>query len=138
MAAALSRRTLLKALGWSAAGITAAAAAAANTFPKRHHRGMPTAQEAAGWVSLRPDGHYEIWSPRVEIGQGVSTALRQIVADEVDAALAQVRCVAPSTELIAPARATVGSASIKDYGPLMAEAASVALRKRVAFETSPQ
>ena len=60
----------------------------------------------------------------MEIGQGVSTALRQIVADEVDAPLAQVRCVAPSTNLIAPARATVGSDSIKDYALLVAQAAA--------------
>jgi len=134
-AARLSRRVVLKALGWSAAGITVAAAGAASAFPALPYRGNPTREEAAGWISLRPEGHYEIWSPRAELGQGVSTALCQIAADELDAPLSKVRCVAPSSRLIAPARATVGSDSIKDYGLLMAEAAAglaTLLRRRAA------
>jgi CO/xanthine dehydrogenase Mo-binding subunit len=34
-------------------------------------------------VSLRPDGLVQILSPRQEMGQGVSTAFRQIVAEEL-------------------------------------------------------
>ena len=132
----ISRRKLLKALGWTAGGIIVfGGAGSALAFPAFPHRGAPTAEDAAAWLSLRPDGTIEVYSPRAEIGQGIAVALRQIVAEETGVALDLVRCIAPDTGLINPARATVGSDSIKDYGPLLAQAAAAlaaAMRARAA------
>jgi len=131
----LSRRRMLALLGWTAAGITAIASTGASAFPVLPYRKPSTTVEAAGWVSLRPDGMYELWSPRAEMGQGIAIGLRQIVADELETDPARVRCLSPDTALIAPARATVGSDSLKDYGPLVAQAAAtlaVAVRRIAA------
>jgi len=134
---AWSRRRFLKALGWSAAGIVAAAGAGAVFVrpPALPHRADPTAGDAALWVSLRPDGTVEIVSPRAEMGQGVATALRQIAAEETGVGFERVSFVHPRTDRVPPARATVGSDSIGDFAPLLAQACAalaLAARRRAA------
>lgn len=134
---AWSRRRVLKALGWSAAGIVVAAGAGALIVrvPALPHRSAPEAGDAAAWISLRPDGTLEIVSPRAEMGQGIATALRQIAAEETGIAFARVLLVQPRTDRLPPARATVGSDSIKDFAPLLAKAAAAladAARRRAA------
>ncbi|MGE0153266.1 MAG: molybdopterin cofactor-binding domain-containing protein [Reyranellaceae bacterium] len=135
MSRKLSRRRLLKILGWSGAGITAMAAGAYALMPALPSRRAPAAADAAAWVSLRPEGHFELHSPRVEMGQGIAVALRQVVAEELGVSLAQVRCLSPDTAVSGECRATVGSDSIKDFAPLLAQAAAalaLALQARAA------
>jgi len=142
---AWSRREFLKTLGWSAAGVTvfAGGAAAFSPFPALPHRDDPTLADAAAWLSLRPDGHIEIVSPRAEIGQGIAVSLRQIVAEETGLALERIVAIHPRTDRLPPVRATVGSDSIKDFGSLVATAAAalaLAIRleagKRLGVEPS--
>lgn len=123
---ALSRRRFLEALGWSAAGITVAAGGVGTFVPRSvlPHRGAPTPADASAWLSLRPDGTIEILSPRAEIGQGIATAFRQIVAEETGLPFERIGFVHPRTDRLPPARATVGSDSIKDFAPLLARAAA--------------
>ena len=42
------------------------------------------------WLRLRPDGTVEVRSGKVEIGQGILTALAQLVAEELDCDWAKV------------------------------------------------
>jgi len=123
---AWSRRQFLKALGWSAAGVTvfAGGTAAFSPFPTLPHFDDPTAADAAAWLSLRPDGRIEIVSPRAEIGQGIAASLRQIVAEETGLAFERIVAIHPRTDRLPPVRATVGSDSIKDFGELVAAAAA--------------
>jgi isoquinoline 1-oxidoreductase beta subunit len=44
-----------------------------------------------GWVKIAPDGMVTVAIPRCEMGQGVSTALPMLVAEELDVALSQVQ-----------------------------------------------
>ncbi len=44
-----------------------------------------------GWLKIAPDGLVTVAMPRCEMGQGVSTALPMLVAEELDVALAQVQ-----------------------------------------------
>lgn len=129
-----SRRTVLKALGWSAAGITVVGVAGCG-LPVLPPRNDPTSEDAAAWISLRPEGHFEIYSPRAEMGQGIATGFRQIAAEELVVDLDQIRLVNPDTALVPVCRATVGSDSIRHYGPLMARAAAAladAIRQQAA------
>ncbi len=48
-----------------------------------------------GWLRIAPDGEVQLAMPRAEMGQGVHTALAQLVADELDVPLARVRLVEP-------------------------------------------
>jgi CO/xanthine dehydrogenase Mo-binding subunit len=122
-----SRRKFLKGLGWSLAGLTVVAGGAFAFAPRPvlPYRGAPTGQDAAAWLSLRPDGHIELLMPRAEMGQGIAIAFRQIVAEETGFPLDRIVALPPRTDRLPPARATVGSDSVKDFGPLLARAAAV-------------
>lgn len=121
----LSRRRLLIALGWSAAGITVAAGGATwALMPVLPPRNAPDAADAAAWISLRPDGTYQMLSSRVEMGQGISVGLRQVAAGELGVDISRVTLVQPDTALIPVARATVGSDAMRESGVLVAKAAA--------------
>jgi len=53
-----------------------------------------------GWVSISADGQVGVAMPRSEMGQGVSTALPMLVAEELDVPLPQVHLVAVGDESI--------------------------------------
>lgn len=130
----LSRRRFLIALGWGAAGITAVAGGAALALmPTLPPRNAPTPEDAVAWLSLRPDGQFELYCSRAEMGQGISMGLRQVAADELSVRVQRVRLVQPDTSLIPVARSTVGSEAMRETGVLVARAAaalaSAVLRK---------
>src|SRR5476649_2136519 len=74
------------------------------------------------WVSFPAPGKVTINTGRVELGQGVLTAMAQIAADELDVAMA--RCVIRSgdTELTPNEGYTAGSQSIQFGGVAMRQA----------------
>ena len=66
---------------------------------------LQTNPRLSQWLRLRADGIVEVFSGKVEIGQGILTAVAQIAADELDVDLARVRMVPASTAHRAPTRA---------------------------------
>lgn len=121
----LSRRRFLIALGWGAAGITAVAGGTAwALMPTLPPRNAPTSKDASAWLSLRPDGVFELYSTRAEMGQGISMGLRQVTADELGVGVDRVRLMQPDTSLIPVARSTVGSDAMRETGALVARAAA--------------
>ena len=74
------------------------------------------------WVSFPESGKVLVRTGRVEIGQGVLTAMRQIAADELDVALERIVLQSGDT-LIAPNEGyTAGSQSIQFGGVAMRQA----------------
>ncbi len=67
-------------------------------------------------LKLRPDGIVEVMSGKVEIGQGILTAVAQIVADELDVDIARIRMVPASTAMSPNEGVTSGSLSIEHSG----------------------
>ena len=51
----------------------------------------------SSWISFAPDGEVIVSPGKVEIGQGIVTALAQIAADELDVDIGRVRMVRAST-----------------------------------------
>jgi len=78
------------------------------------------------WVRLLPDGFVEVRSGKVELGQGVLTALAQIVAEELDVDLARVRMTAAVTGVSPNEGYTAGSLSIQHSGAALRMAAAEA------------
>ncbi|HEX2552242.1 MAG TPA: molybdopterin cofactor-binding domain-containing protein [Microvirga sp.] len=68
------------------------------------------------WLRVRPEGVVEVSPGKVEIGQGILTALAQIAADELDVDLARVRLVPASTAASPNEGVTSGSLSVQDCG----------------------
>jgi isoquinoline 1-oxidoreductase beta subunit len=124
----MSRRNLFAHAARLTAGVTVFAAAPAcafNPLPALPTRSMPPAEARIAWLRLLPDGRVQLLLPRQEMGQGVSIALRQIVAEELDWELERVEAVLPDTAAIAPVKSTVGSDSLKDFAEPVARAAAL-------------
>lgn len=112
----LSRRTFLQRSGWTAAGITlAASVSGCSLIPALPTRSMPIESDALTWLQLKPDGHFLFCSPRQEMGQGISSTLKYVLADELGIKRGQIDVIGPDTSIIAPAKSTVGSESIQDF-----------------------
>lgn len=68
------------------------------------------------WLSIHADGTVSVRSGKVELGQGIRTALAQIVAHELDVALHRVRMQPAVTTASPNEGVTAGSLSITDSG----------------------
>ena len=68
------------------------------------------------WLRFLPDNSIEVRSGKVEIGQGIATALAQIAAEELDVPVERIRMVAASTAESPDENVTSGSRSIQDSG----------------------
>ena len=71
------------------------------------------------WLRFEPHGSVTLLTGKVEIGQGIATALAQCVADELDVALARVVVPAPDTENSPDEGFTAGSRSIEESGEIL-------------------
>ena len=76
------------------------------------------------WLRVHRDGTISIYSGKVEIGQGILTALAQIAAEELGIAVERIRMVPADTAVSPDEGVTSGSLSIQDSG--------VALRRACA------
>src|SRR6201991_141878 len=70
----------------------------------------------ASWVQFSADGHVMVSPGKVEIGQGIVTALAQIAADELDIDIGRVQMVRASTTRSPNEGVTSGSLSIQQSG----------------------
>ena len=78
------------------------------------------------WLELHADGTVTAFTGKSELGQGVATALAQIVATEFGVPLDQVRMQAPSTDRSPNEGFTAGSLSIQHSGTALQSAARAA------------
>jgi CO/xanthine dehydrogenase Mo-binding subunit len=70
----------------------------------------------SSWVGFSSDGHVTVSPGKVEIGQGIVTALAQIAADELDVDIGRVRMVRASTAGSPNEGVTSGSLSVQQSG----------------------
>ncbi|MDQ1600523.1 MAG: nicotinate dehydrogenase subunit [Actinomycetota bacterium] len=76
------------------------------------------------WLHVTADGTVTLRTGKVELGQGILTALALIAADELDVDPASVRVVAASTALGPDEGPTAGSMSVADSGSAVRHAAA--------------
>lgn len=76
------------------------------------------------WLAPAPDGRIRATSGKVDIGQGISHALRLIVAEELQVEPAQVEMVVPSTRHSPDEAVTSGSLSVQHSGAALRFAAA--------------
>jgi len=72
--------------------------------------------ELDDWIRFNPDRSVTVFSGKVELGQGIRTALAQIAADELDVALERIRLVTADTERSPDEGGTTGSRSLEASG----------------------
>ena len=77
-------------------------------------------------ISVYPDGRVELLMGKVELGQGIGTALAQIAADELGVEFEQVRLMTVDTHFSPDESYTFSSISIQQSGPRVRVAAAKA------------
>src|SRR5215213_1724438 len=68
----------------------------------------PPSNQLDSWLVVSADGSITVFSGKVELGTGVSTALRQIVAEELDAPLERISWVQGDSDRTVDQGSTVG------------------------------
>jgi CO/xanthine dehydrogenase Mo-binding subunit len=79
-----------------------------------------------GWLAINADGTVTVFTGKVELGQGITTALAQIVADELDVDLARIAMISGDTSRTPNEGVTSGSLSIEQGGAALRFAAAEA------------
>ena len=86
----------------------------------------PSPDALDSWLVIGRDDRVTVYAGKVELGTGVSTALRQIVAEELDVPLDRITWVQGDSQLTVDQGRTVGSGSIKRGGAQLRRAAAEA------------
>ena len=130
-AAVLSRRSFVKAGGALVVGAPmlrfpkAASAQAPNRFASG---GPPDSGQADSYLTIHADTTAAVKTGRVEIGQGSTTGLLILVAEELDMDVGQLTFVRHDTGVTPNTGGTFGSSSIAIAGRMLRSAASAARR----------
>src|ERR1700738_3845144 len=78
----------------------------------------------SSWIRFSPDGHVMVSPGKVEIGQGIVTALAQIAAHELDVDIGRVQMVRASTAASPNEGITSGSLSVQQSGRAIRQASA--------------
>jgi nicotinate dehydrogenase subunit B len=124
MSAPLNRRTFLQGslvLAFSLAGPRVFGAA---QEPKPLPGSLEKNPQLDAWLELGADGSVTLKTGKVELGQGILTALGQLCADELDVELSRVTIVSGDTQRSPNEGPTAGSMSISQGGLAVRHAAA--------------
>jgi isoquinoline 1-oxidoreductase len=119
----VSRRQFLRQIGVLGGGIIVYFTVGAPDLWARMKRGEKVPTDFNAFLRIGADGRVACLSGKIEMGQGAMTALPQMLAEELDVPYDAVDIIMGDTDLCAWDRATVGSRSIREFGPLLREAA---------------
>ena len=95
-------------------------------FERGRTPGPPDAKQIDTWLAIHADNTATIYLGFAELGQGNSTALPQIAAEELDMDMSQLRTVPLDTNVTPNQGGTYSSASINRGGPQVRAAAAEA------------
>ncbi|HZM45240.1 MAG TPA: molybdopterin cofactor-binding domain-containing protein [Burkholderiales bacterium] len=98
----------------------------ATDAPRKLPGSLNTNRRLDRWLRIETDGTVTVFPGKVEIGQGILTALAQIVAEELDVALERIRLARTDTSYSPNEGMTSGSQSITDGGTALRYASAEA------------
>src|SRR3989441_968814 len=112
-----SRRQFLKSSGALVIGFSLAPELALpQVSPARLPGSLNNNRMLDAWLRIDPNGSVTIFSGKIELGQGIGTALSQIAADELDLDLKRIAIVHGDTALTPDEGQTAGSQSVEQSG----------------------
>lgn len=76
------------------------------------------------WIRLRPDRGVDVFTGKVELGQGITTSLSQVVAEELDVDIVRIRIHTADTATSLDEGSTAGSMSMEMSGGALRQAAA--------------
>ncbi len=87
---------------------------------------LETYPQIDNWITINEDRSISVFSGKVELGQGIATALAQIAAEELDVSLQRIRLVMADTQRTPDEGGTTGSRSLETSGVAIRLAAAAA------------
>lgn len=99
---------------------------AQNAIPAQAAGGPLAPNQLDSWLAVQQDGMVTVMTGKVELGTGVSTALRQIVAEELDYPFERITWIQGDTARSVDQLPTFGSQTIKRGGSQLRQAAAEA------------
>ncbi|RKG91653.1 xanthine dehydrogenase family protein molybdopterin-binding subunit [Corallococcus terminator] len=123
MSARVSRRSVLQGslvLAFSLAG----PALLAQTSKPRLPGDLARTPGLDAWLRIGADGVVTLMTGKVELGQGILTALGQLCADELDVEPSRLRILSGDTRVCPPEGVTAGSMSIPNAGAAVRQASA--------------
>jgi nicotinate dehydrogenase subunit B len=120
------RRDLLKAGGALLVGFNLHGQSHLDTTQRTGIPGPPDAKQIDTWLAIHADNTATIFIGFAELGQGNSTALLQVAAEELDLDMSQLKTVRLDTSVTPNQGGTYSSASIQRGGPQVRTAAAEA------------
>src|SRR3954469_19341114 len=112
----LTRREFTAALGGIVLSFTLAPKLLLGQTAAQLPGSLQTNRMLDGWLRINPDGTVTVFTGKVELGQGIVTALSQIAAEELDVPLARVTMISGDTGRTPNEGQTAGSQSIEQSG----------------------
>ncbi len=85
---------------------------------------LKVAPDLDSWIRVDPDGQITVFTGKAELGQGISTALIQVVAEELDVGPSQILLITADTARTPDEGYTAGSHSMQDSGTAVRDAAA--------------
>jgi CO/xanthine dehydrogenase Mo-binding subunit len=132
-----SRRDLLK-----AGGALVVSFGAPIAFDAAHAAGDATAiaskppltpDQLSSYIAVNADGTVTAYSGKMDMGQGLSVAFRQMIAEELDVPFARMRLIIGDTDVTLNQGGASGSTGVQEGGRQMRMAAAEARRVLVAM-----
>jgi nicotinate dehydrogenase subunit B len=112
----LSRREFAAALGGIVISFSLMPSGARGQQPASLPGSLNGNRMLDAWLRLNPDGSATVFTGKVELGQGIVTALAQIAAEELDLPLARIKMISGDTGQTPNEGQTAGSQSIEASG----------------------
>ena len=112
MNAPLSRRRLLQAAGFLSLSFGIPLETALSQQPARLPGDLNSTRMLRAWLRIEADHRVTLLVGKVELGQGILTAVQQICADEMDVNFEQVQVISGDTALVPNEGVTAGSFSM--------------------------
>jgi len=112
----LNRREFTAGLGAIVVAFNLAPESASAQAPAKLPGSLQTNRMLDAWLRINPDGTATVFSGKVELGQGIRTALAQIAADELDLPFERIAMVCGDTARTPDEGHTSGSFSIEMSG----------------------
>ncbi|MGB9367956.1 MAG: molybdopterin cofactor-binding domain-containing protein [Xanthobacteraceae bacterium] len=122
MTISVNRRDFAKALGGIVLAFTLDPVAAQQQKPLPGSLNGNRMLDA--WIRINADGSATVFTGKVELGQGIVTALAQIAAEELDLPLARISMVSGDTGRTPNEGMTAGSQSVENSGTALRLAAA--------------
>ncbi len=81
------------------------------------------------WIEILDSNQIRVFTGKIELGQGITTVIRQVAAEELNASLDQVEVITSDTERTPDEGYTAGSGSVKGSAMAVRYAAAAAHKK---------